>query len=96
MAVFVVAQLSIFDRESYGLYEAGFMEIFQKYRGSLLAVDEAPEAVEGEWSATRIVIGSFPDAEAFNDWFRSPEYVELAEHRKAGSKGLILTVQGLA
>lgn len=96
MTVFVVAQLSISDREAYGRYEAGFMDIFQKYRGNLLAVDEAPIAVEGEWTATRIVLVSFPDADAFNDWFRSPEYVELAKHRKAGSTGSILQVQGLA
>ena len=96
MTVFVVAQLSISDREAYGRYEAGFMDIFQKYRGNLLAVDEAPVAVEGEWAATRIVLVSFPDADAFNDWFQSPEYVELAKHRKAGSTGSILQVQGLA
>ena len=96
MTVFVVAQLSISDREAYGRYEAGFMDIFQKYRGNLLAVDEAPIAVEGEWTATRIVLVSFPDADAFNGWFRSPEYVELAKHRKAGSTGSILQVQGLA
>ncbi|MDO8420642.1 MAG: DUF1330 domain-containing protein [Parvibaculum sp.] len=96
MTVFVVGQLSIFDRESYGRYEATFMEVFQKYQGSLLAVDEAPKAVEGEWTATRIVLVSFPDEDAFNAWFRSPEYVELAKHRHAGSNGSILLVQGLS
>lgn len=95
MTVYVVAQLSIFDRESYGRYEATFMEIFNKYQGSLLAVDEAPNAVEGEWTSTRIIVASFPDADAFNAWFRSPEYVDIAKHRQAGSEGPILLVQGL-
>lgn len=96
MTVYVVAQLTIHDREHYGRYEATFMDIFQKYRGSMLAVDEGPKAVEGEWTATRIVLVSFPDADAFNEWFRSPEYVDLAKHRHAGSKGSILLVQGLS
>ena len=72
------------------------MDIFQKYQGQLLAVDEVPKVLEGEWTNTRIVIASFPDADAFNAWFQSPEYVELAKHRKAGSKGPILLVQGLS
>jgi uncharacterized protein (DUF1330 family) len=96
MTVYVVAQLTIHDRESYGKYEATFMDIFGRHSGSLLAVDEAPQVVEGEWNKTRIVLASFPDADAFNAWFRSPEYVELAKHRIAGSKGPILLVQGLS
>ncbi len=95
MTVYVVAQLTIFDRESYGRYEATFMDVFQKYQGTLLAVDEAPRIEEGDWAGTRVVIASFPDAAAFDAWFQSPEYVDLAKHRKAGSKGPILLVQGL-
>tara|TARA_R110000824_G_scaffold155226_6_gene327773 strand:+ start:68716 stop:69006 length:291 start_codon:yes stop_codon:yes gene_type:complete len=96
MTVFIVAQLSIHDRDSYGRYEAGFMEIFMKYNGTLLAVNETPEILEGEWNGTRVVLASFPDKDAFNAWFRSPEYVELAKHRKAGATGPILSVQGLS
>jgi uncharacterized protein (DUF1330 family) len=96
MTVYVIAQLSIFDRESYGRYEAAFMDIFRKHQGSLLAVDEAPKVVEGAWTGTRVVVASFPDADTFNAWFQSPDYVELARHRQAASKGPILLVQGLS
>ena len=96
MTIFIIAQLSIHDRESYGRYEAGFMDVFQKYDGQLLAVDEAPNIHEGQWDGTRVVLASFPNKDAFDAWFQSPEYVELAKHRKAGSAGPILSIQGLS
>ena len=53
MSVFVIAEISIRDRETYGRYEEGFMEVFSRYEGEVLSVDEAPAVLEGEWQATR-------------------------------------------
>ena len=47
MTAYVMAQINIHDRSRYGKYEAGFMDIFAKYQGTLLSVDEAPEVLEG-------------------------------------------------
>ena len=40
MTVYAIALLNIADRERYGASRRGFMEIFSKYSGKLLAVDE--------------------------------------------------------
>ena len=40
MAVYVVALLDITDRDRYAQYEAGFMAVFRKHGGRMLAVDE--------------------------------------------------------
>jgi uncharacterized protein (DUF1330 family) len=61
------------------------MEIFSKYSGKLLAVDEAPTVKEGDWPYTRTVLIEFPTAEAFDAWFNSQEYQALAKHRHAAS-----------
>ena len=45
MTAYVLAQINIHDRSRYGDYEAGFMDIFAKYQGTLLSVDEAPEVL---------------------------------------------------
>ena len=42
MSSYVVAQISINDREKYARYEAGFMDIFSRFGGQVLAVDESP------------------------------------------------------
>jgi uncharacterized protein (DUF1330 family) len=93
MTVYAIALLNIADRERYGCYQQGFMEIFSRYSGKLLAVDEAPTVKEGDWPYTRTVLIEFPDAEAFDAWFKSPEYQSLAEHRHAASTGSIALVK---
>ena len=47
MSSYVVAQITINDREKYARYEAGFMDVFDQFGGQILAVDEAPESIEG-------------------------------------------------
>ncbi len=81
MAVYGIALINIDDRSEYSKYEQGFFEIFSKYQGELLAVDEAPRVKEGEWPFTRTVIVRFPSEEAFNRWYGSDEYQALAQYR---------------
>ena len=95
MAVYGVAHITIHDRAAYDRYSAAFMEVFARYKGTVLAVDETPEVIEGEWTATRLVMMSFPDAASFHDWFDSPAYQAIAEHRHAGSTGVVLLAKGL-
>ena len=38
MSVYLVGRLEIHDRDEYRQYEAGFMEIFSRYRGRLLNI----------------------------------------------------------
>lgn len=94
MAVYGVAHITITDRAAYDRYSAAFMAVFSQFNGSLLAVDESPEAIEGEWSATRLVLMSFPDKAAFHDWFDSPAYQAIASDRHAGSTAVILLARG--
>jgi uncharacterized protein (DUF1330 family) len=95
MTVYVVALLNITDRAEYQRYGEGFMEIFNRYDGQLLAVDESPTVVEGAWPHTRTVLASFPSAEAMNAWYDSPEYQALAQHRFNASTASIALVKGL-
>ena len=95
MAVYIVARITINDRERYARYEAGFLEIFAAHAGRLLAVDDNPEVLEGEWACTRTVIAEFPDREAALAWYRSDDYQSLAEHRFAASDGEIALLAGL-
>ena len=93
MTVYAIALLNIADRERYGAYVSGFMEIFSRHSGKLLAVDEEPTVKEGDWPYTRTVLIEFPTAEAFDAWFNSQEYQALAKHRHAASTGSIAVVK---
>jgi uncharacterized protein (DUF1330 family) len=95
MPVYIVALIEIEDREEYSRYEAGFLDTFSKYKGEILAVDESPTAIEGQWPATRSVILRFPSEEEAQRWYSSAEYQALAQHRFRASKGNIALIHGL-
>lgn len=99
MAVYVLAQLRIHDRERYGRYMSNFiaryMDVFGKFGGKLLAADDEPRVLEGEWwDRNKVVLLEFPDAAAATAWSTSPEYNEIAVDRKAGAEMVALLIKG--
>jgi len=96
MTVYAIAQISIHDRDAYSRYQARFMEVFACFKGTLLSADENPKVVEGTWEREKLILMSFPDEEAFNDWALSPAYEKIAVDRKAGSTGTVILAKGLA
>lgn len=92
--VYVVAQLTVHDRERYNRYAAGFLAVLQQYGGRLLANDEAPEVVEGTWDRDKVVLLSFADRAAFEAWASSDAYKAIAGDRIAASDGPVLLVKG--
>ena len=95
MGVYVVAQIRIHDREAYARYESGFMEVFAQYGGEMLAVDEAPVTLEGQWDHTRTVLIRFASSADARAWYDSDAYQDLVRHRWDGSAADIAIVAGL-
>ncbi len=95
MSAYLIATLKITDRDRYASYEAGFMDIFNRFNGRLLSVDENVEPLEGDWGYTRTVLVEFPTKDDALAWFQSDDYQALADHRKAASTGSIVMLQGL-
>lgn len=96
MTVYVVALINIHDRKAYEEnYSAGFMDIFVKYQGTMLAVEESPTALEGAWPYTRTVLIEFPDRAALDAWYQSDAYQNLMQHRTAASVASIAVLNAL-
>ena len=96
MTVYAIAQLKFTDRAAYNRYQAAFMDVFQQYSGTLLAADESPRVVEGEWDREKVVLMSFPDEDAFTEWAQSPEYQRISEDRRAGADTVVVLAHGLS
>ena len=64
MTVYIIAKFTIHDRSEYDIYESGFAEVFAKFDGKMLSVDEEPLVLSGDWQATRSVIIEFPQSKA--------------------------------
>jgi uncharacterized protein (DUF1330 family) len=95
MSVYAIAQLKITDRAAYDRYQAKFMGVMKRYQGRVLAADESPKVIEGNWDRDKVVVLSFSDEEAFREWAESPEYREISKDRKAGSEAIVLLVKGI-
>ena len=95
MTVYIIAKFTIHDRSEYDIYESGFAEVFAKFDGKMLSVDEEPMVLSGDWQATRSVIIEFPSKESALTWMMSDEYQAIAKHRNAGSTSTSILVKGL-
>jgi uncharacterized protein (DUF1330 family) len=96
MAVYVVAQGRIEDREMLGEYVAKVIPTIQSGGGRILGFDESPEVVEGELEHPRTVILEFPSREAFRAWYDSPDYQEILPLRLQSTPGTLIVVDGLS
>lgn len=86
MRVYFVAQITIHDEAEYNKYLDQADEVFSRFRGKYLAVDSNPAVLEGEWNHGRMVLIEFPDEAAFEEWYASPEYQSILQHRLNGAK----------
>lgn len=96
MIVYAVALLTFMEREAYNRYQARFMDVFREFDGRLLAADECPIVIEGNWDREKVVLLSFPSEGAFREFFDSPEYQEIAKDRKAGADTILLLIRGIS
>jgi uncharacterized protein (DUF1330 family) len=93
MSCYFIAQINIHDRDEYQKYVDGYDEIFSKYKGIVVAVDENPAVLEGEWPFDRTVLIRFPDEDEAKRWYESPQYRELVRHRHRASAANIVLVR---
>ena len=94
MSVYFMASILITNEQEYQVYLDRSEEIFARYKGSYLAVDNSPEVLEGEWKYSRAVLIHFDSQEDFDSWYRSDEYQEILKYRLAASECDTILIQG--
>lgn len=95
MTVYALAELKIHDRGGYDRYAARFAESLRPFDGRLLAADERPQTIEGDWTYDKVVLIEFRDEETFRTWASSELYTEIAVDRVASTTGTVLLVRGV-
>lgn len=87
MTAYLISDIGVVapeDEAAWKAYLALAPATIQKYGGRYLARGGAISVIEGDWSPHAIVIAEFPDREAVERWYASPEYAEGLKIR-AGS-----------
>jgi uncharacterized protein (DUF1330 family) len=95
VTVYVIAQLKFKNRALYDRYQSRFVDVFKQCDGRLLAADEHPVVMEGEWGRDKVVVMAFPSETLARNFLDSPTYREIVEDRIAGSDAIALLVRGL-
>jgi uncharacterized protein (DUF1330 family) len=81
MSYYFLANIEITDKKEYERYINHVDEVFSKFNGKYLAVDDNPQIIEGSWNYTRSVLIEFQTKKDFNDWYNSKEYQKILKNR---------------
>jgi uncharacterized protein (DUF1330 family) len=92
MSCYFIAQLQIHDDDEYQKYLNGFDNVFEKYDGEVISVEENPIILEGDWDYSRLVIIRFSNEDDAGRWYHSPEYQSILKYRLNASKGTVLLI----
>lgn len=95
MKHYFAAQIKINDNDEYEKYLENFDEIFSKYNGKYLAIDESPSLLEGSWNYTKSVLVEFKTREEFEAWYYSDDYQKILKHRLKAAKCDTILLEGL-
>jgi uncharacterized protein (DUF1330 family) len=94
LSSYFIARINIHNPGEYARYLEGYDEIFARYNGTVVAVDDNVKLLEGEWPYGRTVLIRFPSSQELLAWYESPEYQTLAKHRRKASTANIVLVKG--
>ena len=96
MAAYFIAQIDVHDADEYRNYLAGFMPIFERHGGEVLATTRSEtEVIEGEWAYPRTVIMKFPSLEQAHGWHDDPDYQALAKYRWRSARTNLVLIEGI-
>lgn len=94
MAVYIIIEIKIKDKETYARYVGSVRAIVEKYRGRYLVRGGRITPIFGGWGPERIIVIEFPSAEDVNRWLGSREYKEIAKLREVSTSTKAIMVEG--
>ena len=80
--VHLIAHFTVHDPTTYRHYEKGIFPTLKAHGGRFITYDDATTVLEGDHAPGRTVIVEFDSEDACLAWWHSPEYVEIAQHRR--------------
>ncbi|MFA5850343.1 MAG: DUF1330 domain-containing protein [Bacteroidales bacterium] len=95
MSYFFVAQIRIYDNIEYQKYIDNAGNIFKKYKGEYLSVDNTPLLLEGKWDYTRMVLIKFDTMDDFNEWYNSEDYQKILKYRLSAADCDTVLIKGI-
>lgn len=95
MSYYFSAQIKIDDPKGYEEYVSRTDDVFSKYKGEYLCVDNCPVVLEGEWNYTRSILIRFDSKEDFQAWYNSEDYQNILKYRLSAAQCDSILIKGL-
>lgn len=96
MSAYLIVDIEVTDPAAYEEYKAGVPPLVARHGGEYLVRGGQPEAIEGDWRPSRIVLFRFPDRRAIHAFLNDPDYAELKAIRERATRSRIVAVDGIA
>ena len=94
MAAYVIAHLNVTNPDAFEAYRAAVPAVIAAHGGRYLIRGGAAEALEGDWTVSRLIVLEFPDKATAEGFYNSPEYQEILPLRLANAEGSVAIVEG--
>jgi uncharacterized protein (DUF1330 family) len=95
MAAYVIADITVQDKDRFDEYRSQVLATIEKYGGRFLVRGGAHQPLEGDWRPGRIVILEFPDMATLKRWYDSEDYGPLVTLRQSAATGSLIAVEGV-
>jgi uncharacterized protein (DUF1330 family) len=92
---YVILDIHVKDAEEYAAYRERSPATLERYGGRYLVRGGDFEVLEGDWAPERVVVLEFPSVERAQEWYRSPEYQEIAPMRQRAAPSAMVLVAGV-
>ncbi len=82
---YIIFTEAIHDREAMDTYSQAAVPTILGVGSNVLAADQQPEVLEGEWHGNQTVVLEFESVEAARAWYQSEDYQAAIPLRQAAA-----------
>ena len=95
MPAYLLALRKVTDLEKMKQYISQIVPMLERHGARYLTGTEGHRVLSGTFHPDRAVLIEFPDMQAIEEWYRSPEYQPLDALRKACGEEILIAIDGL-
>jgi uncharacterized protein (DUF1330 family) len=94
MAVYLIIDLTVIDQDLYEEYVERVPAVLEQYGGRYLVRSGQVATLAGDWQPERIIVVEFDSSDQVQEFYTSPEFLELAPLREQSTNSRIILVEG--
>lgn len=94
MVVYAIAEQIVHDAAKFDEYRKAVAPLIERFGGKYLN-NGVTRVLDGKaWKPERVIIIEFPDKEALDGWYNSPEYKPMKKLRDEAATVMLIALEG--